>query len=54
MAKAPAKKMKTPALMIVVMKKKGNGGKMRGKGSCEDEGEEYKKGGMVRKKKGMK
>lgn len=54
MAKAPAKKMKAPAIMIVVMKK-GNGKKMRGKGGCEgDEGEEYKKGGMVRKKKAMK
>lgn len=45
MAKAP-KKAKAPALMIVVMKKKGNG--------CGHEGEEYKKGGMVRKKKGCK
>ncbi len=51
MAKAPAKKMKAPAMMIVVMKKKGNG---KG-GSCShDEGEEYRKGGMVRKKKAMK
>jgi hypothetical protein len=57
MAKAPAKKAKMPALMIVVMKK-GSGKKMRGKGaSCghdEDEGEGYKKGGMVGKKKAMK
>lgn len=48
MAKAPAKKMKSPAIMIVVMKKKGNGG------GCGHEGESYKKGGMVRKKKGCK
>ena len=53
MAKAPAKKMKAPAVLLVVMKK-GEGKKMRGKGSCEDEDEEYKKGGMVRKKKAMK
>lgn len=53
MAKAPAKKMKAPAMLLVVMKK-GEGKKMRGKGSCEDEDEEYKKGGMVRKKKAMK
>ena len=58
MAKAPAKKMKSPAMLLVVMKK-GNGKKMRGKGSCEDDMEEYKKGGMVRKpkaasRKGMK
>lgn len=56
MAKAPAKKMKSPAMMIVVMKK-GEGKKMRGKGKCEDDDmEEYRKGGMVRKpkKKGCK
>jgi hypothetical protein len=54
MAKAPAKKTKAPAMMIVVMKK-GNGGKKM-RGGCEDEGEEYRKGGMVRKpkKKGCK
>lgn len=50
MAKAPAKKMKAPAMLLVVMKK-GEGKKMRGKGSCEDDMEEYKKGGMVRKPK---
>ena len=44
MAKAP-KKGKVPAMMIVVMKKKGNG---KG-GSCgHNEDDEYKKGGMVR------
>lgn len=47
MAKAP-KKGKVPAMMIVVMKKKGNGN------GCGHEGEEYKKGGIVRKKKAMK
>jgi len=53
MAKAPMKKPTGKALMIVVMKK-GNGCKKM-KGSCEDdEGEEYRKGGMVRKKKAMK
>jgi hypothetical protein len=57
MAKAPAKKAKTPAVMLVVMKKNGEGKKMRGKGGCEDDDmEEYRKGGMVRKpkKKGCK
>lgn len=56
MAKAPAKKTpKTAAVMLVVMKK-GNGKKMRGKNGCEDDMEEYRKGGMVRKpkKKGCK
>jgi hypothetical protein len=59
MAKAPTKKMKAPAVMLVVMKKesngKGKGKKMRG--GCEDaDMEEYRKGGMVRKpkKKGCK
>jgi hypothetical protein len=51
MAKASAKKMKAPALMLVVMKK-GEGKKGRGKGGCEDDDmEEYRKGGMVRKPK---
>lgn len=57
MAKAPAKKTKAPAVMPVVMKKNGEGKKMRGKGGCEDDDmDEYKKGGMVRKpkKKGCK
>lgn len=49
MAKAPMKKPTGKALMIVVMKKGSGGKKMRG--GCEDEGEEYKKGGMVRKLK---
>ena len=54
MAKAPAKKMKTPSITLVVMKK-GNG-KKAGKGGCEDDDmEEYRKVGMVRKpKKGRK
>lgn len=51
MAKAPMKKPAGKALMIVVMKKNGEGKKMRGKGGCEDDMEEYKKGGMVRKPK---
>lgn len=50
MAKAPAKKSPKAALMIVVMKKNGEGKKMRGKGGCEDDMEEYRKGGMVKKK----
>jgi hypothetical protein len=55
MAKAPAKKPKGAALMIVVMKKGGEGKKMRGKGSCEHDDDEYRKGGMVRRaKKAMK
>ena len=49
MAKAPAKKSKPTAIMLVVMKK-GNGKKMRGKNGCEDDMEEYRKGGMVKKK----
>ena len=55
MAKTPTKKMKTPTITLVVMKK-GNGRK-GGKGGCEDDDmEEYRKGGMVRKpkKKGCK
>ena len=59
MAKAPAKKMKAPAVMLVVMKKngEGNGKGKKMRGGCEDDDmEEYKKGGMVRKpkKKGCK
>jgi hypothetical protein len=50
MAKAPMKKPTGKALMIVVMKK-GNGGKKMKSGCEDDEGEEYRKGGMVRKPK---
>ena len=49
MAKTPTKKMKVPTITLVVMKK-GEGKKGRGKGGCEDDDmEEYRKGGMVRK-----
>lgn len=57
MAKAPTKKAKPAAIMLVVMKKNGEGKKMRGKAKCEDDDmEEYRKGGMIRKpkKKGCK
>lgn len=57
MAKAPTKKAKPAAIMLVVMKKNGEGKKMRGKARCEDDDmEEYRKGGMIRKpkKKGCK
>jgi hypothetical protein len=54
MAKAPMKKGKPSAVMLVVMKK-GSGKKMRG-GGCEgeDDMEEYRKGGLVKKKTGRK
>ena len=56
-AKKPTKKLQAPAVMLVVMKESedgnGNGKKMRGKGGCGDM-EEYRKGGMVKRKKGCK